>query len=199
MDLIYLRHAEARKNKTGIHGGTGTELSERGASQALKLGEKLKISSPNTKHIIVGGTSSHVIHTAQSIQNSLGCSMQFYPELNGINLGVLHGLNEVDAQTAYPAAYAMLMSWSHGKLGIESLQIEGMENMASFKNRVVNKLAQIEAAYNCRVILVGTRSTLILIANVVRMHPDFRWSDYRTSKFEYCIEFHTSIRWSNCI
>jgi broad specificity phosphatase PhoE len=198
MDLIYLRHAEALKNKSGIHGGSGTELSETGVSQAIATGQRLKSNTPNTKYMIVGGTSNHVIRTAQCIQQSLNCTMQFFTELDGIDLGVLHGMSEAEAQASHPAAYDMLVSWSTGKLGINDLKIEGMEDPINFKGRIFKKLTEIEAEFEHKVVLVGTRSNLILIENAVCMYPTFNWSKYRVFGFEYCTEKYSQIRWIEC-
>ncbi len=199
MRLIYFRHAEAKKNVFRVHGGPGTELTKAGVDRAIRVGEQLKVELKNRNTVLIGGTSSHVVRTGELIASQVQCDMMFLRDLNGINLGVLHGLSEIEAAKEYPREFSMLEAWADGAVSIEALSILGFEEPMSFKRRVVTTLAKIEKQGFDQAILVGTRSNLILVQNIVKMHPCFSWDDYQVLDFGFCDVVTTDMNWESCL
>ncbi len=72
-EYIFVRHAECKKNLTGITGGEGTGLTERGTVQATLLASELatQISAP----IIVACPAMQTIETAEIIATTLRCPL----------------------------------------------------------------------------------------------------------------------------
>lgn len=178
------RHAESEKNLKNIHGGIGLSLTHSGIESLNALTKKDIFKNIETPCLITGGVSQHIIETGKILGNSLGLNTEFFPSFQGIHLGVLHGISEKEAKLLYPNDYKNLMLWANRQLNIQDVSIFKMEKIEDFRERVINQLLELKKKYNT-IIFIGSRSTLILLKNILVMKKDFNWVEYKAYNFDY--------------
>jgi broad specificity phosphatase PhoE len=102
----------------------------------------------------------------------------------GISLGVLAGLSRDEALLNYPEAAQRLELWRKGCLKIDKLLIPSAEPVDSFKERVAKVLNEwVACNSHPTIVAVCTRSTLIMMTNLITLADTFSYSQYRVYEF----------------
>lgn len=181
--LLAVRHAESRKNIKDIHGGQGEGLTEIGRAQIAEMGDLVRSVFQNAVPLIICSPAEQVVETANSLAAKIAAAKpQVDPELRGIGLGVLSGLDSETASARHPEAFGRLKAWDQGRLGIDLLAIPGGEAVQDFVDRITKRL--LASLGSCgRVVFVATRSTMILVDNIARMQRGFSLERYRPTRF----------------
>jgi hypothetical protein len=103
--------------------------------------------------------------------------------LSGIHLGCLAGLSEDLIAKQFPEEHALLMRWEAGRIPINQLTIPGMEEPEQFADRVLVRL--MKGWSKPGLVFIGTRSTMILMWNVVKSQGNLRFDRYYSCKWRY--------------
>lgn len=184
--LFLVRHPEAAKNVEDRHGGKGSVLTTRGRLQCVNVGRYFQKRLRNKpKPLLIGHEVQQVLETLDELATALATDYVIDERLRGIDLGVLAGLSKEEAARRWPEAASRLEEWRIGARDIDQLNIPGAEDVYSFRTRVDAALAEIvQAAQSRAVIPILTRSTLIMIINLVRLREDFDFCAYRLYEFD---------------
>jgi broad specificity phosphatase PhoE len=184
--LHLVRHAQARKNVEERQGGQGTELTPRGVDQARLIGAYLNECETRFGHKLTVYSHSvpHVQQTATSISSVRGWPSELDEDLRGIHLGLLDGLTTEEARRVDPAAIERLEAWRTGTLRVDEVDLPDAESLQRFRCRVASALCRIVDNYEgtCAVI-VGTRSTLIMLFNLLKLGNALDYSSYHPYSF----------------
>lgn len=185
--IILIRHAEAQKNLEDRHGGLGSHLTERGREQVICLGRYLRPQiERSTSVILVGHQLPQVSETVESLADTLSTvSITWDERLRGLNLGILAGLSRTEALERAPEAAERLELWRSGHLQINALQIPGAEAIDSFQSRLRSVLDEwSHCSEEDTVLAVCTRSTLIMLCNLLIQQTRFNYQDYKAYVFD---------------
>ena len=184
--LFLVRHPEAVKNIEDRHGGKGSVLTTHGRLQCVNLGRFFQERFRNKPEpLLIGHEVQHVLETLDKLGTALATDYVTDERLRGIDIGVLAGLSKEEASRRWPESAAHLEEWRIGARGIDRLSISGAEDVDNFRTRVDAALAaMVQAARSRAVISILTRSTLIMIINLVRLRENFNFSAYRRYEFD---------------
>lgn len=183
--LILVRHPEAIKNTEYRHGGDGSTLSGLGREQCYILAKFLKTLILDYKSVsLVGHRIVHVEETVNFIEKNVGVKVVWDDRLRGINMGDIANLREREVEDRWPEVAKRLEMWRNGRLKINELNLPGAEPIDSFHCR-------IKSLYNdwiCKessdlLIAICTRSTLIMIINMVLLGQYFSYDNYKAYHF----------------
>lgn len=184
--LYLIRHTEARKNLEGRQGGQGTDLTPAGKIQASWLGAYLDRQETGEGHrvVVYSHSTPQVRQTADAIARMLGCAMEEDERLRGLCLGRLAGLTLEEGQAIDPAAVSRLDDWARGRLRIDHLNLPGSEDLGEFRQRVTTCLDRIKSSCeNACAVIVATRSTLIMLQNLLTLGAAFSYRHYRAYSY----------------
>lgn len=184
--LHLVRHAEARKNVERRRGGPGTELTNRGIDQARRIGEYLQACEGVFDHKITlyGHSAPQVEQTVSLISSIGGWGWELEEDLRSFQLGIIDGLVLEEARRIAPTAVDRLQAWWLGKLRVDEIDLPGAEDLSLFRGRVSRALGRIigDSVGTCAAI-VTTRSTLIMLVNLLQLGSGFDFERYLFHSF----------------
>jgi broad specificity phosphatase PhoE len=163
-----VRHAEAYKNVLNQHGGSGSDLSPTGIGEAHRIGQfvrSLGLASPSVKAI----DKRQCLQTAQIIAEVNNLMPFGIADLPVFYLGVLDGRSEEDVQAHFPELAELLSRWRTGNAEAHELTaIPGATDPAVYFEKGKLFLVGLKTALiEHDVILVATRSVLVLLTNIL--------------------------------
>jgi len=183
MQRLYLvRHPEAEKNVRDSHGGCGSALTNCGYRQLEDLINYFSIYT-NAATIIYGHWVQQVRYSAEKLHYALNAPLTWDDRLRGIHLGVLSGLTREEAERRYPEDAARLEGWRQGTLPIHRLNIQGAEPLRCFRERVEAVYREWLTLGDVTIVAVLTRSTLIMLTNLVHLGSQFSYDNYKVYDF----------------
>ena len=183
-NVFLVRHSEARKTVSDIHGGDGTPLTTKGRIESSLLAEELKEATRDLRDVrVFSGPRPQTLETAEIIAEKLGRANLVVDEMINMHMGVLDGLSTLEAKRNFPEASNRLDDWRAGRLRIDELNIPDSEEFPVFCNRVLAGLKKAAASSENPIIVV-TRSVGIAIVNTLLsgMKADAR--SYRRYRFD---------------
>jgi broad specificity phosphatase PhoE len=164
--IVLLRHAQAEKNVADRHGGEGTRLTALGRAQCALLSEDLTAYFSETTAIFYL-EKPQCDETAELLASKSHLSKIALTGFTPFHLGVLDGLSRAEAYQRFPDVAEAMDRWRRGMNEIHSLQIPGATNPSEFYQQGVRLLNHLTSNRDdC--IVVGTRSVLVLLWNVLR-------------------------------
>lgn len=184
--LLLIRHPEARKNLEDRHGGVGSSLTSRGLHQCDILVKYIGSSfQPSGRYVIFGHNVPQVKETVERIANSLQLTTHWDERLRGVDMGKLAGLSRAEAAHQWPEAAERLELWRCGKIHIDKLEMPDGEPIDNFRTRIEGLLdswLQMQEAET--VIVVCTRSVLIMLVNLIELGRNFNYAQYNVYEFD---------------
>jgi len=165
MYLVLMRHALAAKNLEDRHGGAGSSLTPEGRVQALHVAQSL-----NHRHLyprmVFSSPVPQALETARYLSRCFGAPVSADDRLRPLGLGCIAGLSCAEAATRYPEALRSIEDWRSGRIELGELVLPEAEDYREFFARGLRFLLGV---VECRhdVIVVGTRSVLILLASII--------------------------------
>ncbi len=164
--IILIRHAQSEKNLKDIHGGNGEALTELGLHQTELLSQKIKdMGARRDNAVITYAPNVQTYQTADIISKNLNIPIRELPSFKPLNLGVVHGLSNVEVKQNYPEVFELLTKWRNKEIEITDLNIPNMESPILFYERGREILNQIfEKKHN---IFISTNSLYILLLNIL--------------------------------
>lgn len=188
MDVYFVRHAESQKSREDRHGGNGMPLTAQGRADIKDLVRFLehheRLLLPEIR--VVCTPRVQVEETCSLMAASSSMTFMARHELQSIHLGVLDGLSKAEAAARFPETAAQLESWRQGDKSIDSFEIPGAENMATFYTRVSEFVKQLVAAHKTAIV-VGTRSVGVAVANAALSNfGPFQRHSYKRYSFDPC-------------
>jgi len=184
--IVLIRHAHSEKNAEDRHGGEGRNLTQRGKRELDMLIEYLQSELSVSPSVIYYTPLTQTQLTAQFLCRALHTKCLTDERLRALNLGVLAGLSKEEAARKYPMAAERLEKWRQGSLKIENLDIPEAENHFHFWDRGVSFLENILGRGKTKddFVVVGTRSILILLLNILIRETDLAGKPYTMFKFD---------------
>ena len=155
--LVLVRHGETVHNAAGIaQGWNDSALSERGAQQVLRLGERIARMKPTA---LWSSPLSRALATAQPIAEATGLEIHTLDELREMNYGGWEGKSFLDVRRDDEAAYRR---W----IDDPDAPCPGGESHNALRARLQRAFATIEASANGQPLraVVVTHGTAIRIA-----------------------------------
>lgn len=183
MRVVLVRHAEATKNMAGSHGGTGSELTARGVDTARELGASLAVYEPAAVYY---SPPSQCRQTAELVASTLRLEPVEAAELRPYHLGIADGLTHEQLERVDPHAAARMAAWRAGKIDITDLDLPGAADPVEFFRTGVRFLDELTQRRRTPVAIVGTRSILVLLWNVLTGKNPEPGGGYR------------EVPWTNC-
>jgi broad specificity phosphatase PhoE len=119
-----------------------------------------------------------VLETLEVLRAEAGFVSELDERLRGLNLGDLAGLSRSEAQHLYPEAAERLDLWREGQLLVDALQLPGGEPIESFRSRIEAALTAAIGRDGDSIVLAGTRSSLIMMNNLLRLDEEFSYERY---------------------
>ncbi len=184
--ILLIRHPEAQKNLEDQHGGEGTSLTIRGIKQCQLLVSYISREyHPLERTVLVGHKIKQVKQTTELLSRALGIKPIWDERICGLDLGVVAGLSRDEATNQWPEAAIRLEKWRQGQLKIDRLDIPYAEPLEHFKTRIertLNDWTIMEEAI--LIIAICTRSTLIMLANLIELSQSFSYEHYKAYEFD---------------
>lgn len=174
MRLSLARHAEAEKNLLGSHGGNGTALTPLGRRQAARLAEECSSIS-----CILYTERTQCRETAEILSQRLGVPARREHRVRPIGLGVADGLTQAELRVHYPSVASRMEKWRNGELEICDLAIPGGEDPVEYFEHGLRFLSDLSSGEIEDCLLVGTRSVLVLLWNILIGHNVYPGGGYR--------------------
>ena len=188
--IIACRHGEAFKNLKNIYGGGGSGLTENGQKQASELAKKLKylVDTFGCKPTIYRSCDRvQIIETAEVIKNALNVAeVQKHEKFRPIELGVFNGMSREKQLQLYPDACEAHAKWEKGLIDITESEklVEGMQPAAEYFDQVSDFIKSLPKDQIH--ILVGTRSDLSCLKNVIKGQSPRDYMQYKYYNSDYC-------------
>ena len=181
---IFVRHAEAFKNKRKVVGGIGSGLTENGKQQVKKLNDRLDELTNNKDVVLFSSPKVQARETAKIISEHFNCNIIESSELSPSDMGVLTGLSEDEMQIQYPEEYSIFKKWRRKEIDVTGLMPLKISDPIQFWNRI---MGFIEANLNekCNVV-VCTTSIMVLISNYVSGHKPYPGGNYMHVETRNC-------------
>lgn len=167
--IILLRHAHSEKNAEDRHGGEGRILTSSGYNELARLTLYLKmnvqICNPRIFYTPITQAEISARYLGEQFQTICNADQRIRP----LSLGVLSGLSREEAVKLFPEPAKRLEEWRKGNLRFDQLKIPNAENFSDFWDRGTSFLKDRLVAPNevSDLLIVGTRSVLILLLNVL--------------------------------
>jgi len=183
--IILVRHAECYKNIRDEHGGKGDKLTKKGKMQLSSLTENIKhiIASHQIYiNIILYSDTIQTVQTAEYLSKELKVPLKVDERIAPLNLGVLAGLSSEEAMMKFPEASYRIEKWRNGKLEIRDLCIPDAESFDIFWNRGKSFFTEF-TEQRMSAIVVGSRSTLILLMNMLMERSPYVNGEYHPWDF----------------
>lgn len=184
--VALVRHAHSEKNEEDRHGGPGRQLTELGRRQLISLSEFLKGDLGMRLPFIASSGKQQVHETATWLANSLSCNSVVDSRLEPLGLGVVAGLSRAEAAVQHPSVADRFERWRKGELTIEDLEIPEGESFEEFWERGLSFLREYlhESSSYEELVIVGTRSILILILNIMLRRTELKLARYSVFDFD---------------
>ncbi len=184
-EVFLVRHAESEKNLEDRHGGPGRALTPLGMRQVGNIGEFLRENGCSATTRIYCSSLEQVLATAVGLGKELGVKVNLDKRLRPLDMGTLGGLSRSEAARLFPEPAARLEDWRAGRLNIEDLELPGGEEFAAFWARGEDFVASALGAADTseRNVVVGTRSILILLLNILLKDSVLRGKEYSVFEF----------------
>ena len=185
--IITCRHGESFKNLQDISGGLGAGLTETGVKQVEASAEKIAQmiqNSPNI-NVVMYRSSDRVqlVETAEIISNKIGVECQKSDKYVPIRLGVFDGMSGKKQRELYPTWAQEMQEWSDGVRDIMDVHVEGMQNPGEHVNGIISAINELPD--ETFVIMVGTRSDLSAVKNIVRGNHPWKKDTFRFYSTDY--------------
>ena len=166
------------KNIQDRHGGDGTALTPEGITQARVMRTRLSQRIGDRQTVVGYHDVPQVRETVAIVAGELSWSLTRDERLRGLNLGTLAGLTRSEASISHPDAAARLEKWRAGGISITDLQLPDAEPVAAFESRV--RLALDDLIQTADVVIaVVTRSTFIMVTNILTLFDSFSYDEYK--------------------
>ncbi|NRB16069.1 MAG: phosphoglycerate mutase family protein [Rhodobacteraceae bacterium] len=165
-----LRHAEAQKNVENRHGGSGSGLTENGLIQisnyvVLNSHPQFQDASQNIYYV----DRPQCKQSAITLAANYGTEPCVLGNIAPFHLGVLEGLSEDEALQKHPEEASRISLWRAGLIDISELKLPGSTDEREFFR--VGLLALKNLTKNLEnIVIVGTRSILVLFWNILSGH-----------------------------
>lgn len=172
--ILFVRHAQSRKNIDDITGGAGAALTESGrlqaAAAASDLAFRVKRGALAPNALVVSSPPQQCEETADVIAEALAAKNNVDPALSAAGMGPLAGLSAECLSERFPDSAARLALWRRGQLEACDLGLPEMESPSSFWTRTLEALSRYKNASS--LVVVTTRSLMVLAANLrLGRHP----------------------------
>ena len=181
-EYFFVRHAECKKNLERIMGGPGMSLTETGARQARHLADELALMTH--RPAIVACPAVQAIETAEVIAAMLKCDVSVDGLLIPAGMGLVSGLAADEIERRYPKYAHELERWRNLEIEACELKIPGIEPPEEFWSRSVSALRAHKV--HDQVIVVATRSIMVLAANLSMGHGPEPGGGYKHVVVGYC-------------
>ena len=184
--ILLIRHPEANKNLADQHGGAGTSLTVNGRAHCKFIASYiLSKYQPIINTVLVGHKIVQVQETTDILGHLLCINPIWEERIRGLNLGVLAGLARDEALLRWPASAKRLEKWRNGHIKINELNIPYAELLVEFKNRIESTLNDWVEMFEAKlIIVVCTRSSLIMLVNLLKLSSSFSYDLYKPYDFE---------------
>lgn len=184
--ILLVRHGECEKNRADVQGGEGAPLTPLGRGQARAVGRYVEgwVDRRRTSHLI----SSPIEQVQATVEvgqlRRLVSRSRMDDGLASIDLGHLGGLSRAEAAVRYPDAARRLVEWEAGRLPTAELLLPGAEDLLTFRGRVGDALLGSGVLPGpADLIIVSTRSVLVMISNLLRLGSGFSVESYASYTF----------------
>lgn len=183
--IILLRHAHSEKNAEDRHGGEGRGLTSLGYDELTRLTLYLKrhvqICNPRIFYTPITQAEISARFLGEQFKTICDTDQRIRP----LNLGVLSGLSREEAAKLFPEPAKRLEEWRRGDLRFDELEIPNAENFSAFWDRGVSFLMDRLVAPNetADLLIVGTRSILILLSNILLRNTFLTGKPYTVFEF----------------
>lgn len=164
MRILLFRHAKAEKNIAAVTGGDGSPILKSEIATIRTLATKIKLISTEFKSILYS-PRLQCEETAKYLSEFINVPYSVGEEILPIKMGVVDGLPSNEIERLYPGVKKQLEEWGTGKIEINEMKIPGMENCFDFYNAGLSFIGKLKD-YEKGLIIIGTRSSLILYANI---------------------------------
>lgn len=173
MKLYFIRHAESQKNAQDRHGGKGLPITEQGKADTIELISFLESVEEFdfNNSLFFCSDRVQVLDMAKLIEDRKQVFFQVEDALKNISLGVLDGLSNDEAYLKYPQEAENIAKWRNGLIKIDAFTIPDAETMEQFYNRIYQFISSI-TKQDKDVVVIGTRSVGVAIANIFRNYFD---------------------------
>lgn len=187
--IIGCRHGEANKNLKGIYGGNGSSLTENGISQIQNFAKEIapfikEINLPI--NIYASGDRVQIVESSEILKQIFGLDVVNKSTLyRPIRLGVFDGMSREKQLSLYPDACKAHEKWEQGLIDVSESEklVEGMQTAKDYFNQISTFLHYISD--NTINILVGTRSDLSCLENIIRGQNPEKYKAYKYYPFNY--------------
>ncbi len=183
--IILLRHAHSEKNAEDRHGGEGRDLTPSGYNELARLTLYLKsrVQICNIRIFYTPITQAEISAKYLGKQFKAVCDSD--QRIRPLNLGVLSGLSREEAAKLFPEPAKSLEEWRKGLLRFDQLIIPNAEHFSYFWARGVSFLKDRLIAPNetADLLIVGTRSILILLSNILLRNTSLAGKPYTVFDF----------------
>ena len=176
--VVCMRHGEAYKNLKNIDGGTGSGLTERGIQQvrgALDELQRLKEKYNLRVKVFVSCKRPQIVESGSRVAKKMGVKELSTDErFKPIRLGSFNGLTKEEQQKKYPDALVALKQWENGEADITEAErlIPDMQKSAEYFQQVKGFIDSLDD--DCISILIGTRSDLSCVINVLNENVQYK-------------------------
>lgn len=177
--ILLIRHAHALKNHIDIQGGHGTSLSTEGVKQGDSLYNYFHKNYSSDNAIIIGYNNTQVIETMEYISKAFKINYELDANIRGTDLGLISGLSKKEAEALSPNDFLQLEQWSKGMLPTYKLNLTNAEPFEIFYNRVKKSVVKWLISDKKLVIVVSTRSSLIMLLNIFTLWDNFNIANYK--------------------
>ena len=182
--IVLMRHAKAKKNVLNKHGGKGTSILDKSKEDIKKTMENLLVFySPS---VIFSSPRPQCVETAKFIQDNYSLIFKTSDLLTPISLGVLDGLSIDEASDYFPEYAKQMDDWRNGKIEINELTIQGMENPFDFYNKGLRFINTLEGSNQSNCLVIGTRSILVMMGNLLAGRSPKKGDGYKEIPWKNC-------------
>lgn len=172
--MLY-RHGEAEKNTKLIHGGAGSPLIKKAYNilyKSISILKNLQID------IIYHSSESQCLETAIFFGKKLNISIKELKNVSPFHLGVLNGLSDIELEKKYPPLNQQMKKWRNASIEINELDIPGMSDPYEFYVKGEKVLDGL-LLQKKNILIIGTRSILILFASLLLGRSPEKGGNYR--------------------
>lgn len=180
--FITIRHGKSVKNIKNVNGGKGADILNEGFHQIMSTAKTiLKMLESDTQKIKISIYKSceraQVHQTAYLLSKFFGVGeVKSHKDYAPIQLGALDGLTDEEQKRYYPQQQKAIELWCKGEGDIRASEfgVPGMQTAKDYVEQLKRFLADIEECDDAElIILVGTRSDMSALQNVLTRHdPD---------------------------
>jgi len=138
LQLYLVRHVEAYKNLSDIHGGGDQRLTPSGIKQAVRIGNFLRQHGNfelNTG-VVIHQPEGRSTETARIIGKVAAARIRLEPTFKGVTMGIIAGLPEKEVEALYPDVAAGIRAWRANPGAMAHPVVPGSESNTSFADRI---------------------------------------------------------------